>query len=179
MMVTLALVAVFICLVLALIWATALLISNFFDAPWVPLRMSTVDRMLELANIKPGEIVADLGSGDGRLLVRALKKHKARGVGYEINPIMAWFCQLDMLMRRMNKDISVMRQDMHKADISQADVIMTYLLPEANVKLEKKVMTEAKPGARVISYAFNYPNWGHSHQERVGAGNIYVYHKNW
>lgn len=178
-MITAALAIVFISLVLALIWVTALLISNLFDAPWVPLRMSTVDRMLDLANIKPGEIVADLGSGDGRLLIRALKKHKARGVGYEINPIMAWFCRLDMLMRRMDKDIRIKRQDMHKADISRADVIMTYLLPEANQKLEKKIMTEARPGARVISYAFNYPNWSHTHKERAGAGNIYVYHKNW
>lgn len=178
-MATLALTAVLICLVLALIWATTLLISNFFDAPWVPLRMSTVDRMLELANVKPGEIVMDLGSGDGRFLIRALKNHKARGVGYEINPIMAWFCQFDMWMRRMNKGIKIKRQDMYKADIFQADVIMTYLLSDANQKLEKKIMTEAKPGARVISYAFKYPNWGHTHKERAGAGNIYVYHKNW
>jgi hypothetical protein len=179
MVITLALVAVFICLVLALLWVTALLISNFFDAPWVPLRMNTVDRMLELANIKPGETVMDLGSGDGRLLIRAVKNHQARGVGVELNPIMAWVSRLDLGMRRMNKDIKIKRQDMCKTDISQADVIMTYLLPEANQKLEKKVMIEAKPGARVISYAFHYPNWPHSHQERAGAGKIYVYHKNW
>jgi len=168
-----------ICLCLALIWAIALMISNFFDAPWVPLRMGAVDRMLELANIKPGEIVVDLGSGDGRLLIRALKNHQARGEGYEVNPIMAWLCRMDILIRRMKNNIKIIRQDMHKADISQADVIVTYLFPKANQKLEKKVMTEAKPGARVISYAFCYPNWGHSHKERVGAGNIYVYHKNW
>ena len=173
------LVVVLICLCLALVWAIALMISNFFDAPWVPLRMGVVDRMLELANIKPGELVVDLGSGDGRLLMRASKNYRARGIGYEINPIIVWLCRLDMLMRRMNNDIKIIQQDMHRADISRADVILTYLLPEANQSLEKKVMTEAKPGARIISNAFCYPDWGHTHKERAGAGNIYLYHKNW
>jgi hypothetical protein len=167
------------CLGLALVWAGTLLVSNLFDAPWVPLGMRTVDRMLEMANIKPGETVMDLGSGDARVLIRAARKHKARGVGVEINPLMAWISILDINMRRVGRDVELRRQNMHKADISKADVIITYLLPKANGRLEKKVMNEAKQGARVISYAFKYPNWGYIHKEPAGAGNIYVYHKNW
>lgn len=164
---------------LALIWAGTLLVSILFDAPWVPLRISTVDRMLEMAHIKPGELVMDLGSGDGRVLIRAARKHKARGVGVEINPLMAWISRLDIGMRRLGNNIEVRRQNMHKADISKADVIITYLMPRANERLEKKVMNEAKHGARVVSYAFNYPNWSHTHKERAGAGNIFYYVKNW
>jgi len=167
------------CLGLSLIWAVTLLISNFFDAPWVPLRMSIVERMLELANVRPGETVVDLGSGDGRVLIHAAKRHRARGVGYEINPLIAWMSRLEVRMRHLHDQIDIRRQNMHKADISKADVIVTYLLPEANRRLEKKVMSEAKPGSRVVSYAFSYPNWGPARKERVGKGNIFVYHKNW
>lgn len=179
MMIDISLVVIAACLGLTLIWAATLLISNFFDAPWVPLRMKTVERMLEMVNIRPGEIVMDLGSGDGRALMLAAKKHRARGVGIELNPIMAWLSGFETRVRGLSENIEIRRGDMNKADIGQADVILTYLLPKANQKLERKVMTEAKPGARVISYAFEYPNWGHSRQERAGAGNIYLYYKNW
>jgi cyclopropane fatty-acyl-phospholipid synthase-like methyltransferase len=172
------LIIVLICLSLALLWAIALLISTFLNAPWVPLPRKKVERMLKLADIKPNETVIDLGSGDARVLIQAAKDYQAKGIGIELNPFLVWLSRLDILARGLSDRIKIKRDNIYQADISQADVITSYLLLDAMPRLETKLRKEMKPGARVVCYAFGLKGWPPEVKERFGVGNIYLYRKN-
>lgn len=162
-------------LLLGLFWIFAVFISNFMSAPWVPLTTAKIRRMLEIAEVKPGEVVMDLGSGDARVLTEAVKNFQARGEGIELNPFLAWLSRLDLWIRGLGNRVKIRRGSMYKADFSPADVITTYLMPKAMARLEQKIEKEAKPGARLVCYAFSLPKRPAIRIERVGAGYVYLY----
>lgn len=157
--------------------ALAMVYSVFLNAPWVPLRRKSIDKMLETAGLKAGERVIDLGSGDGRIVIRAAGRYGAKAVGVELNPFLVLFSGLDIAARGLSHKARIIRQNIFDANISDADLITLYLFPEANRDLENKVMQELKPGARAVSYAFIFPNWQPDKVVRSGAGNIYLYSK--
>ncbi|MDD4995697.1 MAG: class I SAM-dependent methyltransferase [Patescibacteria group bacterium] len=160
---------------LGLFWTMVVFISNFMSAPWVPLTTAKVRRMLEIAEVKPNEVVMDLGSGDARVLIEAAKKFQARGVGIELNPFLAWLSRLDLWIRGLGGRVKIKRGNMYKADFGQADVITAYLMPKAMVRLEEKIEKEVKPGARVVCCAFPLLRRSAVRKERVGAGCFYLY----
>lgn len=106
--------------------------------------------MVSLAHLKPGMIVYDLGSGDGRVLVEAAKRG-AKPVGVEMNPFLVLLCRL--------KKLNVRWQNLWNADISEAQVVFVYLLPHHMNKLERKLKKELKPGSLIVSNSFIFPHW--------------------
>ena len=113
-------------------------------APWLPSRMGDVNRMLQLAGVKPGEKVYDLGCGDGRVLVTAAKKYGAKAVGVELDPFRyAWSKGLVYVMG-LRGDVEVIHGDLFKTDISDADVVFCYLLHHTNLKLDDKLLSPAE-----------------------------------
>lgn len=133
-------------------------IPIFFGAPFVPASLKNVKRMIELANLKPGEIIYDLGSGDGRLIIEAAKNYKAKAVGIEINPLLVYFSRWKIKKLGLQDNISVYQGNFFKKNFSDADVITLYLSQPALKHLEKKFLSELKPGTRIVSLSFTFNN---------------------
>jgi len=131
------------------------LIVGLFVARGVPF-ISTPKKdfkaILEAANIKPGDVVYDLGCGRASFLVAASKKCGARGVGYEVSLWPYLWAKFNIWFHRA--DVKVYFRNFYKQDLSKADVVFCYLFPEVMTKLEPKFKDELKPGARLVSYAF-------------------------
>ncbi len=127
---------------------------NRRGAPYWPTRMKKVKKMLEMANVQPGELVYDLGCGDGRVIVMAARKFKARAVGIEIDLFRFLWCQFLITILGLRRRVKVKYGDLFAKDISEADIVFCYLLQNTNDKLEGKLMNELRPNARVVSNTF-------------------------
>lgn len=121
-------------------------------APFVPTSMDQVNRMLEAAKLKPGKKLYDLGSGDGRLVHKAAKIYGANAVGYEYSPFVWIWSQ--MLRPFWRSGAKLKYGNFWKKDLSDADVIVCYLLPNTMQKLHKEIVPKLKPGTIIISHAF-------------------------
>lgn len=132
-------------------------------APWVPTPEKRILKMLELANIKPGDKVYDLGCGDGRMVHLASKVYGAKGIGVEFSPLVYAMARVRNFILRSKSQLVF--ADFRKVDLSDAKVVMFYLLPQAVKNLKPKFERELKPGAKVISYAFEMEGWQTSHFE--------------
>jgi cyclopropane fatty-acyl-phospholipid synthase-like methyltransferase len=128
-------------------------------APWVPLSNKEIRRMLSLAGVKPGEKVYDLGSGDGRILIIAAREFGAETVGYEISILPYIISKIRIAFARLQDKIKINFSSFYKTDLSEADVITVFLLPEAMKKLSPIFRKGLKPGARIVSYAFAMKDW--------------------
>ena len=147
-------------------------------APYVSSPARVVDRMLELANIKPGEIVYDLGSGDGRVLIAAVEKYKARAVGVEISPKLVAAASTNIQKAGIVDQARVVQGDVMDADLNGADVVIIYLATSLNEKLRPRFEKFLKPGARVISHDYAVPGWKPARVEKTDDRHthlIYVY----
>ncbi|MFA5124717.1 MAG: hypothetical protein WC473_02735 [Patescibacteria group bacterium] len=124
--------------------------------PFVSTPCYDLEKICEVAELKPGEKIFDLGCGKANLLTIAAKKFGAQGTGYELSlwPYFWGWWRIKII----RADVTLKMQDFLKADLSQADVIFCYLFPEVMDKLEEKFKTGLKPGARVVSYTFKLPN---------------------
>ncbi|MFX1557464.1 MAG: class I SAM-dependent methyltransferase, partial [Promethearchaeota archaeon] len=123
-------------------------------APWFPTRMKKVRKMLTLAEIQPGEIVYDLGCGDGRFTIIAARKYGAKAVGIEINLLLYLCCQFLITILHLRSRVKIVYGNLFKHDLSDADIVVCYLLQTTNDKLEEKLIKELKPTARIISNSF-------------------------
>lgn len=128
-------------------------------APWFPTPRTTGHKMLALAGVRPGEVVYDLGSGDGRILFAAARHFGAQAVGIELDPFRYLWTQLLISLLGVRRQIGVRWGDLFDQDLSQADVVTVYLLPAANARLMIKLRQELRPGARVVCYKFFFPGW--------------------
>jgi len=134
-------------------------LAGLLAAPWVPLWKKDVKRMLELANVKPGETVFDLGAGDGRIMIIAAKEFGAKAVGFEIAFLPYFLAYIKIMLSGKKKNIKLQFKNFYHQDFSQADVICTFLSPQAMAKLKQKLQTQTKPGCRIVSYVFKIPDW--------------------
>ena len=147
-------------------------------APFVTSPVRIVDRMLELAHLKPGETLYDLGCGDGRILIAAAEKYKVKAVGVEISPKLVAEAKANIESAGLSDQASVIRGDLLDTDLSSADVVTIYLATSSNQKLKPRLERFLKAGARVISHDYAVPGWKPSHVERADDRHvhlIYVY----
>ena len=128
-------------------------------APYVVSPQVIVDRMLELANLRPGEMLYDLGSGDGRILVTAVVRFKAKAVGVEISDDLVKSTSERLRKLGLDNDARVIHEDMRNVDLSPADVVTMYLATDANEELRPNLEKYLKPGARVVSHDYAVPGW--------------------
>ncbi|MBI3682460.1 MAG: class I SAM-dependent methyltransferase [Acidobacteria bacterium] len=148
-------------------------------APFVPSPQNIVEHMLDAAALKPGETVFDLGCGDGRILITAARKYRAKAVGVELSPKLAQMAR-DTVQRNGLKDsVTVIEGNLLDVDLSGADVVTLYLLTESNSRLRPNLEKYLKPGARVVSHDFEIRGWKPARVEEVQAHRrahkIYVY----
>ncbi len=153
------------------------IIAFLTGAPWVPTPMPRVKRMLELADLKPGDRVYDLGCGDGRMVHWAAKQYSADAVGLELSPLVyAWARTRNFFLRSPSK---ILMRDFRRINYHNAKVLMFYLLPEILKVMRPKFEMELKAGTRIISYAFQIDGWTPVYTEpkdpKRNFGRIFVY----
>jgi len=148
-------------LVLAIVASPALLPLRGQEKPsrepdviFVPTPQEVVDKMLEMADVRKGEVVYDLGCGDGRIPVTAAKKYGVRSWGFDINPVRVKESLENVERNNVKKLVTIKHADVFELDLSKADVITLYLLPQLNVKLIPQ-LDKLKPGCRIVSHDFD------------------------
>jgi tRNA G37 N-methylase Trm5 len=124
------------------------------DVIYVPTPPEVVDKMLEMADVRPGEIVYDLGCGDGRIPVAAAKKFGVKAWGFDIDPVRVKESLENVAKNNVKDLVTIKHADVFELDLSKADVITLYLLPQLNVKLIPQ-LDKLKPGCRIVSHAFD------------------------
>jgi hypothetical protein len=139
------------------------------DTPYVPTPQVVVDRMLDLAQVKSGDMLIDLGSGDGRLVIDAAVKHGAHGLGVEIDPRLVKLSNVNAQRAGVAARARFVQEDLFTTDFSEADVLTLYLLPDVNLALRPKILAELAPGARVVSHDYGMGDWKPDAQETVAA----------
>ena len=137
-----------------IVLAGMVVLPIFFGAPWHPLMPYTIRRILNFADIRPGETICDLGSGDGRVLMTATKEYSAKGVGIEIDPIKVGLARLLAKLKKVDEQVSIIRGNIFDFDPSDADVVYLYLTHQAMDKLFPEILKKLKPTVRIVSYRF-------------------------
>ena len=146
------------------------------DVPFVPTLPEIVDEMLRLANVGREDVVYDLGCGDGRLIIAAVKKFGAkRGVGVDIDPQRIKESNENAQKAGVANRVKFVEQDLFKTNIKAATVVTLYLLPEVNLRLRPKLLAELKPGTRVVSNSFDMGDWKYEKIAFVGEQPIYFW----
>ena len=135
-----------------------LFIGPLNGAPYVPSKKEKIQKMIEIAELKTGERILDLGSGAGQILIAAAQKG-CSGVGYEINPFLVWFSRLKIKHLKLQDKLKIYRQNIKKANIGEVDVVFIYLLPGLVEKIKGKLSEELKNDARIICNTFPIKGW--------------------
>lgn len=134
----------------------SILHGGFYGAPYVPTNSKTYKKMIKAAKIKEGDKIYDLGSGDGRLVFAAAEKG-AKATGIEINFFVHWLAKINKFAFRRKGNL--IRGNIWKKDIGDADIVFCYLLPSLMGKIQEKFNNELKKGCVVVSHAFPLPEW--------------------
>jgi cyclopropane fatty-acyl-phospholipid synthase-like methyltransferase len=129
------------------------------EIPFVPTPIEVVDKMLELAGVKKGDVVYDLGSGDGRIVIRAAKKYGVKAVGIEMDNWLLAKARKDAQAAGVSHLVKFRAEDALKADISAATVVTLYMLPWFNEKMKPNFQKYLKPGARIVAHDFGIEGW--------------------
>jgi SAM-dependent methyltransferase len=135
------------------------------DVPYVPTPPEVVDRMLQLAGVKSGDVVYDLGCGDGRIVIAAVKIPGVSGVCVDIDPERIAEGQRNAAAAGVTDRIRFVEGDLFKVPFRDATVMTLYLMPDVNMRLRPRLLDELKPGTRVVSHAFDMGDW--TPEERV------------
>ena len=135
------------------IWSTAI------GAGWEPTSRKKVRRMLEMSGAGPADIVYDLGSGDGRVVVEAARTYHARAVGVEADPLRVSFSRLMVYLLHLKGQVRVIWGNFFRIDLSEATVVTLFLSQRTNRRLESKLMAELRPGTRVVSHIWTFDGW--------------------
>jgi SAM-dependent methyltransferase len=130
-----------------------------YIAPFVTTPQEVVDRMLEVAQISPGDLVYDLGSGDGRIVITAAKRYGAKSVGFEIDPTLVTLSRRNIREAGVEHLAEIREEDIRNADLSPASVVTMYLYPSANLRLRAAIRRQLKAGSRVVSHNSNMGDW--------------------
>lgn len=144
------------------------------DVPYVPTPRPVVEAMLDMAGIGPDDYLVDLGSGDGRIAIMAAQRG-ARALGVDIDPDRIAEANLSARMAGVETRARFRRQDLFATPLAEADVITMYLLPEVNMRLRPRLLTEARPGTRIVSHNFTLGDWRPDATREVGASRTYLW----
>jgi SAM-dependent methyltransferase len=146
------------------------------DVPYVPTRDEVVEEMLRMADVKPADVVYDLGCGDGRIVVMAAQKFGARGVGVDIDPKRIEEARANAAKAGVADRAEFRLGDLFNADIRAATVVTLYLLPEVNLRLKPKLLRDLRPGTRIVSHDFTMgDDWPAERALKLSNDTIYFW----
>ena len=146
------------------------------DVWYVPTPHEIVDRMLDVAKVRIGDVVYDLGCGDGRMVIAAAKKYGTRGVGVDLDPARIREARENAKRAGVESLVTFKVGDMFETDIREATVVLLYLLPELNRRLKPKLFAQLQPGARVVSHDWDMGrDWPPDEYVKLGGDGIYLW----
>lgn len=143
------------------------------DVPYAATHPDTVQLMLEMGDVKPGDHVIDLGTGDGRILIAAARDRGARGLGVDIDPVMVRRAQAAARKAGVADRVEFKVADIFETPFGEADVVMMYLLPDINLRLRPRLLAELAPGSRVVSHEWDMGDWAPDDTRRGGGANVH------
>lgn len=151
------------------------------EIPFVPTPVEVIDRMLELAEVKKGDVVYDLGSGDGRIVIRAAQKYGVKAVGIEMDQLLLAKARKDAKAAGVSHLVEFRAEDALKADLSRATVVTLYMLPWFNEAMKPSFKKHLKPGSRIVAHDFGIEGWEPDKTVKLPtpekkAENFYHYH---
>ncbi|OGE84460.1 MAG: hypothetical protein A2846_00965 [Candidatus Doudnabacteria bacterium RIFCSPHIGHO2_01_FULL_49_9] len=156
---------------LILFGVAALLFSTVIrGAPFLPTRHAAVARMVVLAQLTPGARAADIGSGDGRIVI-ALARAGAEAYGFEINPILVWWSRYKIWKAGLNGRAFIQWGSFWGKNFAEFEAVTVFGISRIMPELERKLQDELRPGARVVSYVFAFPTW--PREQKEGAISVY------
>ena len=149
-------------------------------APFVPSPTIVVEKMLELAEVKPGETVYDLGCGDARIVLTAAQKFGAKAVGIELDDGRYQNCVKKVKEAGLDDRVKIVHGNITEISVKEADIVTLYLLESANERLRTMLERDLRPGARVVSHDFSMPGWKAARTEKIretvwSSHTIYLY----
>ena len=150
-------------------------VSRSPDVHFVPTPHEVVAAMLKVANVRRNDVLFDLGSGDGRIVIAAAKKYGTRGTGIDIDSVRVAEGRLGARKAGVANKARFQRADLFQTDLREATVVTLYLLPTLNVKLRPKLYAELKPGSRVVSHAFDMGSWKPDSTFMVGTSAVFYW----
>jgi tRNA G37 N-methylase Trm5 len=145
------------------------------DVIYVPTPYEVVDEMLKLGGVKKGDVLYDLGSGDGRIPVTAAKQFGIRAVGIDIDPQRIEEAKENARKHGVTNLVQFRQEDLFRANFREATVVTLYLLPDLNVKLRPKLLAELKPGSRIVSHQFDMGTWKPEKRIELNGRTIYLW----
>ena len=145
------------------------------DVIYVPTPQALVDEMLKLAGVHKGDVLYDLGSGDGRIPVTAAKRFGIRAVGIDIDPERIREAADNAKRAGVSGLVSFRREDLFATDFHEATVVTLYLLPELNLRLRPRLLAELKPGTRIVSHQFGMGDWKPEKELELDGRTIYLW----
>jgi SAM-dependent methyltransferase len=142
------------------------------DAPYLQTPNEAVIKMLEMAKVRPNDLVYDLGSGDGRIVIAAAQQFKAKAIGIEIDPELIRESEREEKSAiaqtpEIRNRIKFVKQDLFKTDLGDADVITLYLLPQANLRVRSEILPKLKSGTRIVSYEYDFGDLPPNRTEKI------------
>jgi ubiquinone/menaquinone biosynthesis C-methylase UbiE len=149
--------------------------TRYPDVPFVPSPQEVVEAMLKLGDAHKGDILYDLGCGDGRIVITAVKKYDVDGTGVDIDPERIAEAKANAAREGVAGKAKFIEGDLFNADIGKATLVTLYLLPNVNLKLKPKLLAELKPGARVVSHSFDMGDWEPARKIEVNGRTIYLW----
>jgi len=160
------------CVILVMGWAMQIGFASAMvdypeEIPFVPTPIEVVDQMLELAEVKKGDVVYDLGSGDGRIVIRAAKKYGARGIGIEMDRTLIDKARKSAQAEGVSHLVEFRVEDALKTDISPATVVTLYMLPWFNEAMKPNFQKYLKPGSRIVAHDFGIEGWTPAETEKL------------
>jgi ubiquinone/menaquinone biosynthesis C-methylase UbiE len=146
------------------------------DVLYVPTPQNVVEAMLDVAHVQPTDVVYDLGSGDGRIVITAAKKYGARGVGIDIDPDLVKQATANAAAAGVSDRVRFITGNIFAADLKDATVVTLYLLQSLNERLRPKLVRDLKPGSRVVSHVFNMgPEWPPERTVEIGPNRVFLW----
>ncbi|WP_375402778.1 SAM-dependent methyltransferase [uncultured Sphingomonas sp.] len=144
------------------------------DVPYAATRPELVERMLDMAGVRAGDRVLDLGTGDGRILLAAAKRG-ARGLGVDIDPVLVADARAAATEAGVADRVRFEVRDLFATPLDGYDVVTMFLLPEVNMRLRPRLLAELAPGARIVSHVFEMGDWRPDRTERVGGARAHLW----
>jgi ribosomal protein L11 methylase PrmA len=145
------------------------------DVIYVPTPQEVVEDMLRLADVKKGDVLYDLGSGDGRIPVTAARKYGVRAIGIDIDADRIKEANANATRRGVTKLVKFRQQNLFEANFAEATVVTLYLLPDLNLKLRPQLLAQLKPGTRVVSHQFDMGDWKPDKTLETNGRTVYLW----
>jgi hypothetical protein len=145
------------------------------DAPFIPTPVHIIDAMFELAGVTKDDVVFDLGSGDGRIAIAAAVRYGARSVGVELDADLIARSMQAAEQQQVARLATFTQASFFSVSLTPATLVTLYLLPSLNLRLRQKLLAELRPGARVVSHAFDMGDWSHADHVEVDGHRLFLW----